>query len=289
MIQLRTAPARKRKLLVVHGEKGGIGKSLLARLMVSFLHTTGLSMSADQVGVFDADGEGEGRQLTRTVPGAVPIDLTDPISSAQILDTLMGTQTMRVAVLDLGARQHRELSEWLYAADVGALVEEGVLEITILWLVGSTVDSVAMLSSALATFDECHLVCVLNRFFGDDFPAFTTAQDLQERLAARNAPSIELPVLAPKIARIVDAIPAPLHEISLPAGQRGETYPQVGFSHKRILGTWAGDIFARLMDPSVRPLVLPADVAAAMAAPDEPHAAQRAAQTAAELPMGEGM
>lgn len=250
------ADPRRKKLLIIHGEKGGIGKSLLARLLVSFLHTVGMTMP-DRVRVFDADGEGRGAQLTRTVPGTVPVDLTDPTSSALVLDSLMGSETIEVAVLDLGARQHREMRDWLYAADTGALVEEGLLDITVFWLVGNTVDSAVMLDEAFDDFAECALVVVLNRFFGNELPNFEAREQLQSRLKARMVPSVDLPPLSSKIARIVDPIPAPLHAISLPSSAGGQTFPEVGFSVRRILGTWMGEFYAGLEDAAIKPLILP--------------------------------
>ena len=259
----------RKKLVILHGEKGGLGKSLTARLLVSYLHMVpGLTVAAGAVSVFDADGGGKGAQLTRTLPGTTAVDLTDPLSSAAVLDTLMSAPDPSVAVLDLGARQHRELREWLYAADAGALVQEGLLEITVVWLVGGTIDSVSMLSDSLDDFAEVALVVARNRFFGTEFPAFDGAEMLQTRLRERNVPVVDLPVLAPRIAQLIDGVAAPLHEITLPVEVGGRRFDQVGFTVQRVLGTWMGDAFSQLAVPAVAPLLAPDAVAAAPAADD---------------------
>jgi len=246
-----------KKLVIVHGEKGGLGRSLTARLLVSYLHmAAGLTVESGAVSVFDADGNGRGAQLTRTLPGTRPVDLVDPLSSAAVLDTLMAP-TGRVAVLDLGARQHRELTNWLYAADAGALVQEGLLEISVVWLIGGTMDSVSMLSDCLDSFSEYSLVVVRNQFFGPDFPALDNASALLARLRGRTAPMFDLPVLAPGIVHIIDNVAAPLHQITLPVEAGGPRFEQIGFTVQRVLGAWMGDVFSHLDDPAVAPMLAP--------------------------------
>lgn len=241
-------------LLVVHGEKGGTGKSLFARILVSYLHTIGYTTEQD-VSVYDADGDGQGMQLVRTVPAALPVRISEPLSGAQILDTLMEDEARQAALIDLGARQHRELRDWMAATDVGALVEDGHLDVTVYWLVGGTLDSVQLLKQYLPDFDECRcrLVVVRNLFFGM-LPAFDNDDELQAMLAQRGALVVDLPVLPLQIAQLIDGIPAALHDIVRP-GTRGERpFAEVGFTTQRVLGTWLGDVCTRLEDAQAVPL-----------------------------------
>lgn len=234
-------PSRK-SLLFVHGEKGGLGKSLFARVLVSYLEYLGITVSGGEVSVYDADGEGEGTQLTRTLPQTHPVDLTDPLSGAQILDSLLTSPNQRAAIVDLGARQHREMREWMLAADIGALVQEEQLEITVFWLVGGTVDSSVMLRKYFEDFDEVRLILVRNRFFGEA-PAFDQDQVLQALLAEKKVPIVTLPLLAPKIAQIIDAVFAPLHEITRPVAPGRKRFDQVGVTVQRMLSTWLGEVY----------------------------------------------
>lgn len=241
-------------LLVIHGEKGGLGKSLFARILVSYLHTIGYSTEQD-VTVYDADGDGEGMQLTRTLPAARPVRISEPLSGAQILDTLMEEDTQRAALIDLGARQHREFRDWMAATDVGALIDDGILDVTVYWLIGGTLDSVHLLKRYLPDFDYpgCRLVVVRNLFFGM-LPAFDGDDELQQMLFQRGAAVIDLPVLPLQIAQIIDGIPAALHDIVRPVTGGDRPFPQVGFTTQRVLGTWLGDVCARLDDAQAVPL-----------------------------------
>ena len=145
MAQPKNTPNHdKPRLIVTHGEKGGVGKTTVARVLADFLHARETSFRA-----FDA--EGETGQLLRFHPKETSaVDVASAASVAPVLDYLMDSGKSAVAVVDLGARSGEDLKNWLYRG--GALEEagDGNLGITVVYVLGGAVDSVGHLKECFA-------------------------------------------------------------------------------------------------------------------------------------------
>src|SRR5262245_41099982 len=98
MPEQKSAHSSKPRLILAHGEKGGVGKTTVARVISDFLRARDQTFRA-----FDA--EGPTGQLLRFHPEeTAPVDISSAASVAPVLDYLMGNGGKRLALVDLGAR-----------------------------------------------------------------------------------------------------------------------------------------------------------------------------------------
>src|SRR4051812_30589328 len=87
----------KPRLILTHGEKGGVGKTTMARVVADFLKNREIPFRG-----FDAEGTTGG--LLRFHPGdTAPIDVASAASVAPVLDYAMEGTGKPVALVDLGA------------------------------------------------------------------------------------------------------------------------------------------------------------------------------------------
>jgi hypothetical protein len=105
--ETKTQPEKPR-LILTHGEKGGVGKTTVARVVADFLNARDASFRA-----FDA--EGTTGQLLRFHPNeTAAVNVASAASVAPVLDYLMEPGGKRLALVDLGARSGDEVRSWLY-------------------------------------------------------------------------------------------------------------------------------------------------------------------------------
>ena len=94
----------------IGGEKGGVGKSVVARLCVQYCIDRALPFVAA-----DADGS-HGALMRFYADYAKPIDLTDPSGADQIV--AFATEADRRVVVDLPAQSDRLLGAWIDEAGI---------------------------------------------------------------------------------------------------------------------------------------------------------------------------
>src|SRR5689334_2324806 len=97
----------KPRLILTHGEKGGVGKTTVARVIADFLNSRDTTFKA-----FDA--EGTTGQLLRFHPGeTASVDVANAATIAPVLDYVMEPGGKRIALVDLGARSGEDVKGWL--------------------------------------------------------------------------------------------------------------------------------------------------------------------------------
>jgi hypothetical protein len=131
---------QKPRLILTHGEKGGVGKTTVARVLADYLNTRKLAFRA-----FDAEGS-MGQLLRFHRNETASVNVGDATGIAPVLDYVMDGAGHRIALVDLGARSGEDLKNWLYKG--GALEEasSGNLGITVVYVLGGAVDSVGHLN-----------------------------------------------------------------------------------------------------------------------------------------------
>ena len=82
----------KPRLIVTHGEKGGVGKTTVARLLADFLNSRKVSFRA-----FDAEGS-MGQLLRFHKNETAPVDVSDAASISPVLDYVMDGAGRRIAL-----------------------------------------------------------------------------------------------------------------------------------------------------------------------------------------------
>ena len=95
---------------LVGGEKGGVGKSVVARLLSQLFIDRGLAFAA-----LDAD-QSHGALRRSYAEFTQSVDLERLESADQILDRALGAE--RRVVVDLPAQSHRALRRWIDATDL---------------------------------------------------------------------------------------------------------------------------------------------------------------------------
>src|SRR4051812_27285962 len=135
MPEQKTASPGKPRLILAHGEKGGVGKTTVARVISDYL------MSHEQIfRAFDAEGS-TGQMLRFHPEETSPVDISSAASVAPVLDYLMETGGKRLALVDLGARSGADLKSWLYRGGALEEAEGQKLGITLIYVIGGAIDS----------------------------------------------------------------------------------------------------------------------------------------------------
>ena len=228
------AATAKPRLLLTHGEKGGVGKTTVARLVADFLSARDASFRA-----FDA--EGPAGQLLRFHPAqtsAVEVDKASAI--APVLDFLMDGTPKRLALVDLGARSGEDLKEWLYKGGALEEAEGGQLGITIVYVVGGAVDSVGHLKECfVALGNAVEYVIVKNLGVAAKFDVYD-ASNIRKDLLAAGAKEITIPILDGTVYQSVDKA-----SVAFSAFCEGQG-TEAGFTERRYCRTWLRECFAAL-------------------------------------------
>lgn len=182
---------------LVGGEKGGVGKSVLARLLVQYWIDRAVDFEA-----FDTD-RSHGA-LLRHYPGyATPIDVDRMEDLDRIVDAV--DEGSEEVVVDLAARTERALNEWIDAAEVLSLLDRLGHSVWYWYVIDDGKDSVRLLQALVERLPESvTLVCVRNQGRAAEFQLFDESK-LSARIAARHGFEIELPDLHARSMQKIDA------------------------------------------------------------------------------------
>jgi hypothetical protein len=225
----------KPRLVIAHGEKGGVGKTTVARVIAEFLRARETNFRA-----FDAEGA-TGPLLRFHPDETLPIDISAAASVAPVLDYLMeGTAGKRLALVDLGARSGADLKSWLYRG--GALEEAaaGHLGLTLVYVVGGAVDSVGHLKEcAVALGQTPDYIMVRNLGVATQFEVYDQSMVRQEILN-NNGREITFPALDQHVYQTVDR--ASLQFNAFAENQGGS----FSYTERRYTKTWLRECFTAL-------------------------------------------
>lgn len=228
--EVRTA-VRHPRLVLTHGEKGGVGKTTLARLLADFWISRGVAFRA-----FDAEGA-SGQLLRFHSKHTVPVDVGRAEGIAPVLDFLMEGSGPRLALVDLGARSAEEVGEWLYRGGALEEAEAGNLDITVFYVLGGAVDSVFHLKHCYeALRDRVDYVVVKNNGVAARFDLYDGSRTRKDLMAA-GAKEISIPALDAIVYQSVDKESATFSSFS--NGRGGGA----GYTERRYCRTWLRECF----------------------------------------------
>lgn len=226
--------AAKPRLILTHGEKGGVGKTTVARILADYLTSREAAFRA-----FDAEGAaGQLLRFHSDQTSAVEVDNAAAISP--VLDYLMDGSPRRLALLDLGARSGADLKEWLYKGGALEEAEAGELGITVVYVLGGALDSVGHLKECYGALgDDVSYVIVKNLGVAEKFDIYEDSNVRQDLLAA-GAKEITIPALDGTVYQSVDKA-----SISFTAFTEGRG-TSAGYTERRYCKTWLRECFAAL-------------------------------------------
>jgi len=171
----------------IGGEKGGVGKSVVARLCVQYCIDRALPFVAA-----DADGS-HGALMRFYADYAKPIDLTDPAGADQIV--AFATEADRRVVVDLPAQSDRLIGAWIDEAGILELAAESNVKVVFWHVIDDGKDSLVTLGRLLTRYGHRAKYCVVKN--GGRAKVFTLFDESPVRAQAEQlgAAVLELPEL----------------------------------------------------------------------------------------------
>src|SRR5258706_7799973 len=143
------------KIHFVGGEKGGVGKSVVARLLVQWAIDKELPFAA-----VDADAS-HGALLRHYSDYARGVDLTRPENADQILSYALDAE--RRVIVDLPAQGDRAIGAWVAEAGILELARESNVDVVFWHVMDDGRDSITTLGRLLGRYgDKARYVIVEN-------------------------------------------------------------------------------------------------------------------------------
>jgi hypothetical protein len=193
----------------IGGEKGGVGKSVMSRLLAQYLIDKQLPFTG-----FDTDRSHA--SFARFYPEHASSVLVDKFEG---LDSIVGVfeeapaegSPQKRVIVDLAAQTSAPLAKWIKDSDVFALVKEMGITVNFWHVTDAGKDSMDMLGRLVSTFGEGpNYIVVKNEGRGSDFANFDQAPALKKALSL-NAKVVTLGGLHEASMRKIDAQNASFH------------------------------------------------------------------------------
>jgi hypothetical protein len=182
----------------VGGEKGGVGKSMLSRLLAQYF----IDRKIDFIG-YDTDrSHGSLLRFYAEYASTTLVDRYEALD--QIVEAAVEHPTRRVLV-DLAAQTHDPLVKWMDESGVLDLADVSGIEIDYWHVMDTGRDSVDLLTRLLDRFGQrVHYVVVRNHLRGDDFSQLERSGQL-ERAVGLGAKVMDLKRLHEAVVLKIDA------------------------------------------------------------------------------------
>jgi len=182
----------------IGGEKGGVGKSVVARVLAQYFIDNNLPF----VG-FDTD-RSHGSLLRFYTGYASPVVVDSYESLDAILEAAIEHPEKRILV-DLAAQTHEPLAKWMAESGVLEVASEAGIALNYWHVMDSGKDSVDLLQTLFKRFDSrLNYVLVLNQLRGDNFDLFEKSDAKQQALEL-NARIVNLKRLHEPVIAKIDA------------------------------------------------------------------------------------
>lgn len=173
----------------IGGEKGGVGKSLVARILAQYFIDHNLPFLG-----FDSD-QSHGALLRFYEGYASPVVVDEFESLDSIIDAAAANPERRILV-DLAAQTHTPLMRWIEDSNLLELIDELGFKLTYWHVLDAGRDSVDLLKKLLDQFGgRLDLVLVLNEVRGNSFDILAESGQRERALeqGARILPIRHLP------------------------------------------------------------------------------------------------
>lgn len=220
----------------IGGEKGGVGKSLVARVLAQYLIDRNLPFLG-----FDSD-RSHGA-LMRFYSGYASPVLVDRYETLDAIVEAAVDQPERRVLVDLAAQTHDPLVRWMDESGVLELAGEGSFTLNYWHVMDAGKDSVDLLKRLLDRFEgRLQYVLVLNQLRGDDFTILRESGEL-DRARAFEARVITLRHLHDTVINKIDATSS-----SFWAAQNAadKATTGLGLMERQRVKTWMRDTYQQL-------------------------------------------
>jgi hypothetical protein len=203
------------RLILVHGDKGGVGKSTLSRAVLDYLYR---KMRVPVV--YDADSRNS--QVYRFYKDTLPVNqlnLRIPGAFDKILDKLAEckkTVDKYSVFMDLPAQAGNDIEEALFEMRFVDALKSIQSRVTLLFVIGRSLDSVNALQIAADAFkDSADYVIVKNRFFGEpDHYSIYDSSSIRQSLLKNGAKELLMPSMWGDAYDAVDRLNLPFLKVA---------------------------------------------------------------------------
>lgn len=222
----------------IGGEKGGVGKSVMARLLAQYCIDRELPFR-----VYDADLS-HGAMLRYYTDYSEPVDLGRYESADLIAEQTAESGT--TAIVDMAAQSAKSLSRWINDTSLLELAGELDLAITFWHVMDDGADTLQLLREMFETYGESpDYVIVRNYGRGDDFRQFeeSEASALAKQFGAK---VIDLYALHPPTMHKIDHISASFWAAANNTDL--ELGPTMGILERQRVKTWLNKVYKQLDD-----------------------------------------
>jgi hypothetical protein len=220
------------KIHLIGGEKGGVGKSLVSRVLAQYF----IDHSVPFLG-FDSD-RSHGALLRFYAGYASPV-IIDRYDSLDAIVEAATEQPDRRILVDLAAQTQQSLTSWMDESQLLALAPELGLHIRYWHVMDNGKDSVDLLRRLLDRYgQQLSYVIVQNQLRGDDFSILRQSGQL-ERAQNWGADAIAIKRMQETTLNKIDANSTSFWA----ATQIDENGPRLGVLERQRLRTWLKDAY----------------------------------------------
>lgn len=182
----------------VGGEKGGVGKSMTARLLAQYFIDTNQPF----IGLDSDQSNSTFSRFYREFSSPLVIDNYDSLDQ---LILLAEQQPEHEIIVDLAAQTSRHLGKWIDESDALGLLQDIGRKVYLWHVMDDGADAVHLLDQLLARYPQAfiQIVVVSNRGRGECFEHFEQS-DVYQKARERGAIFIKLEKLQPQLAARID-------------------------------------------------------------------------------------
>lgn len=228
----------------IGGEKGGVGKSVLARVLTQYYIDRDLPFSA-------LDGDlSHGALMRYYGEYTEAVDITHFESADSIAE--IAAETGHDVIVDLAAQAARPLDRWMEETGLLELAEELSIEIMLWHVMDDGTDALRLLGNTLATYGQGPgYVVVCNYGRGSDFSLFDESEEKAKALEY-GAEVMKMPALhAPTMCKI-DRVGASLWAA---ANNKDSSFgPTLGMLERQRVKMWLNKTYAELDRVLAKPI-----------------------------------
>lgn len=220
----------------IGGEKGGVGKSVVSRLLAQYYIDRKRAFS-----VFDAD-QSHAAMLRYYADFSKAVDTTQFDSMDKIAEA--AADSGEDVIVDLAAQTSRSINRWMDECDVTGLGEEFNVDIAMWHVMDDGVDSQRLLGETISTYGKGpQYVVVRNYGRGEDFGPFDESEQkyLAEKLGAL---FLDLPGLSAATMRKIDRQSASFWAAANSKDSNGK--PLLGIMDRQRVKVWIEKSYAEL-------------------------------------------
>jgi len=222
---------------LIGGEKGGVGKSLMARVLAQYMIDRQLPFLG-----FDTD-RSHGALMRFYSAYASPIEINKAESLDAIVEAAVDQPGRRILV-DLAAQTHDSLASWMDEAGVVSLADEMGMKIYYWHVMDTGKDSVDLLRRLLDRFGSgLAYVLVRNQVRGNDFSTLEQSGE-QARAISLGANVVSVKKLNEHVIQQIDAASSSFWQAK--ADKDG-----LGLMDRQRVKMWLRDVYREIDDVGV--------------------------------------